>query len=84
MHLCAAGHPRIRLAEQKIDRQLPSIFDTLLEAKGRIERWRVEYNTIRPPSALGYRPAPETLQERKSNLAMLGWTSSPEDAEELT
>ncbi|OYZ14932.1 MAG: hypothetical protein B7Y39_17000, partial [Bdellovibrio sp. 28-41-41] len=26
------------------------------------ERWRVEYNTIRPHSSLGYRPpAPETL-----------------------
>jgi putative transposase len=32
------------------------IFDTLLEAKVLIERWRVEYNTIRPHSALGYRP----------------------------
>lgn len=61
------------------------IFDTLLEAKVLIERWRLEYNTIRPHSALGYRPpAPETIQERKSNLATLGWTSSPEDAEELT
>jgi putative transposase len=29
------------------------IFDTLLEAKVLIERWRVEYNTIRPHSALG-------------------------------
>lgn len=38
------------------------IFDTLLEAKVLIERWRVEYNTIRPHSALGYRPpAPEAL-----------------------
>ena len=61
------------------------IFDTLLEAKVLIERWRVEYNTIRPHSALGYRPpAPETLQERKSHLATLGWTSSPEHAVELT
>ena len=32
------------------------IFDTLLEAKVLIERWRCEYNTIRPHSALGYRP----------------------------
>jgi transposase InsO family protein len=32
------------------------IFDTLLEAKVLIERRRVEYNTIRPHSALGYRP----------------------------
>ncbi len=36
------------------------IFDTLLEAKVLIERWRREYNTIRPHSALGYLPpAPE-------------------------
>ena len=27
------------------------------------ERWRVHYNTIRPPSSLGYRPpAPESWQ----------------------
>ena len=39
------------------------IFDTLLEAKILIERWRREYNTIRPHSALGYRPpAPEAVQ----------------------
>ena len=38
-------------------------FDTLLEAKVLIERWRQHYNTIRPHSALGYRPpAPEPLQ----------------------
>ncbi len=41
------------------------LFDTLLEAKGLIERWRVEYNTIRPHSSLGYRPpAPEAIQLR--------------------
>ena len=35
-------------------------FDTLLEAKVLIERWRQHYNTVRPHSALGYRPpAPE-------------------------
>jgi putative transposase len=32
------------------------IFDTLLEAKVLVERWRREYNTIRPHSSLGYRP----------------------------
>ena len=32
------------------------IFDTLLEAKVLIERWRKEYNTIRPHRALGYIP----------------------------
>ena len=36
------------------------IFYTLREAKVLIERWRREYNTVRPHSALGYRPpAPE-------------------------
>jgi len=35
------------------------IFTSLWEAKVIIERWRVEYNTVRPHSALGYRsPAP--------------------------
>lgn len=35
---------------------------TLKEAKVVIERWRQDYNTIRPHSSLGYRPpAPETV-----------------------
>ena len=39
------------------------IFETLLEAKVLIERWRKEYNTFRPHSSLGYRPpAPEALK----------------------
>jgi putative transposase len=38
------------------------IFYTLTEAKVLIERWRQEYNTVRPHSSLGYRaPAPETI-----------------------
>ncbi len=38
------------------------LFYTLREAQVLIEQWRVHYNTIRPHSALGYRPpAPETL-----------------------
>jgi putative transposase len=38
-------------------------FDTLLEAKVLIERWRSDYNTRRPHSSLGYRPpAPEAIQ----------------------
>ena len=38
-------------------------FDTLLEAKTLIERWRHAYNTVRPHSAVGYRPpAPEARQ----------------------
>jgi putative transposase len=39
------------------------VFDTLLEAKVLIERWRVRYNTVRPHSSLGYRPpAPEAFR----------------------
>lgn len=61
------------------------VFDTLLEAKVLIERWREEYNTIRPHSSLGYKPpAPEARQPWKSNLATLGWTSMAEPTEELT
>jgi putative transposase len=38
------------------------IFYTLQEAQILIERWRREYNTVRPHSALGYRPpAPEAI-----------------------
>ena len=38
------------------------LFYTLREAQVLIEQWRIHYNTIRPHSALGYRPpAPETL-----------------------
>jgi putative transposase len=38
------------------------VFDTLLEAKVLIERFRVAYNTVRPHSSLGYRPpAPEAI-----------------------
>jgi len=38
------------------------IFYTLTEAKVLIERWRREYNTVRPHSSLGYMPpAPEVI-----------------------
>ena len=41
----------------------PEIFTTLMEAQILIERWRREYNQVRPHSALGYRPpAPESLE----------------------
>ncbi|MCP4249917.1 MAG: transposase [bacterium] len=33
-----------------------AIFYTLLEAEALIERWRLDYNRVRPHSALGYRP----------------------------
>ncbi len=49
-----------KLRDELLDREL---FDTLLEAKVLIERWRRHYNTIRPHSSLGYRPpAPEAIQ----------------------
>ena len=39
------------------------IFYTLKEAQILIECWRQEYNTMRPHSALGYKPpAPEAIQ----------------------
>lgn len=38
------------------------IFDTILETRVLVERYRWEYNTIRPHSSLKYRPpAPETI-----------------------
>jgi transposase InsO family protein len=42
-----------KLRDELLDRE---IFWTLTEATILIERWRREYNTIRPHSALGYRP----------------------------
>ena len=48
------------------------VFDTLFEAQVLIERWRQEYNTVRPHSSLGYRPpAPETIQPRWLNQQTL-------------
>jgi putative transposase len=42
-----------KLRDELLDRE---ILDTLQEAKVLIERWRREYNTIRPHSSLAYRP----------------------------
>jgi transposase InsO family protein len=50
------------------------IFYTLWEAKVIVERWRQEYNQIRPHSALGYRPpAPEAMVWP----GQLPWASDP-------
>ena len=39
------------------------IFDTLYETQVLVEHWRMEYNTRRPHSSLGYRPpAPEAFE----------------------
>jgi transposase InsO family protein len=49
-----------KLSDELLDCE---VFDTLLEAKVLIERWRVRYNTVRPHSSLGYRPpAPEAIR----------------------
>ena len=48
-----------KLRDELLNRE---IFDTLLEAKVLIDRWRQEYNYIRPHSSLGYRPpAPDAI-----------------------
>jgi len=48
-----------KLRDELLSRE---VFDTLLEAKVLVERWRREYNNIRPHSSLGYRPpAPEVI-----------------------
>ena len=42
------------------------IFYSLKEAQVVIEQWRVQYNTVRPHSALGYRPpAPQAILLKK-------------------
>lgn len=52
------------------------IFDTLYESQVLIERWRVNYNTIRPHSSLGYRPpAPEAMQPSWLNRPSLSHNS---------
>jgi putative transposase len=54
------------------------VFDTLLEARVLIERWRVRSNTVRPHRSLGYRPpAPEAIVPWTSALgaSFLGPTS---------
>lgn len=49
-----------KLRDELLNRE---IFYTLTEAQVLLERWRVHYNTIRPHSALGYRPpAPEAIE----------------------
>jgi transposase InsO family protein len=49
-----------KLSDELLDGE---IFDTLLEAKVLIERYRVRYSTVRPHSSLGYRPpAPEAIR----------------------
>lgn len=52
-----------KLGDELLKRE---VFYTLLEARVIIEAWRRHYNTIRPHSALGYRPpAPEAILPRR-------------------
>ena len=52
-----------KLRDELLDRE---IFYSLREAQVLVERWRQEYNRIRPHSALGYRPpAPEAVLPRR-------------------
>ncbi len=60
-----------KLRDELLDRE---IFYTVTEAKILIERWRREYNTVRPHSALGYRPpAPAAI----SPVSLNGLIMSP-------
>ena len=60
-----------KLRDELLDRE---IFYTLTEAKVLIERWRRQYNTVRPHSALGYRPpAPEAVRP----VSLGGFNMSP-------
>ena len=58
-----------KLRDELLNRE---VFDTLQEAKVLVERWRGEYNHIRPHSALGYRPpAPEvTIPADAINISL--------------
>jgi transposase InsO family protein len=48
------------------------IFYSLREAQIVIEQWRIEYNTHRPHSALGYRPpAPEAFRPPDSSTFLV-------------
>lgn len=58
-----------KLRDELLERE---IFDTLWEAKVLVERWRRDYNTVRPHSSLGYHPpAPEAVQAWSFRYAAL-------------
>ena len=70
-----------KLRDELLNRE---IFYTSREAQILIERWRQEYNTVRPHSALGSRPpAPEAIHAipRDPGYTMLRqdiWLDSPD------
>ncbi len=58
-----------KLRDELLNRE---IFYTLTEAKVLIERWRRQYNTVRPHSSLGYRPpAPAAIEPFEPGSATL-------------
>ena len=64
-----------KLRDELLDRE---IFDTLFEAKVLMDRWRREYNHIRPHSSLGYKPpAPEAVLPVDGNKSLLLFGSAP-------
>ena len=64
-----------KLRDELLNRE---VFDTVLEAKVLVERWRQEYNHIRPHSSLGYRPpAPEAMLHIHGAVDPLMFGSAP-------
>jgi putative transposase len=63
-----------KLRDELLNRE---IFYTLEEAKILIEKWRKEYNQVRPHSSLVYRPpAPETVQTNLLGTPILATLSA--------
>ena len=61
------------------------IFYTLKEAKVLIERWRDEYNFVRPHSSLGYRPpAPEAVLAGSGSATLRRTQQAPDASNQLT
>ncbi len=60
-----------KLGDELLDGE---IFYSLKEAQVLIERWRYHYNTVRPHSALGYRPpAPQAIAPKRTDPAFGSW-----------
>ena len=64
------------LRDERVARET---FYTLTEARGLLERWRREYNTIQPHSALGSRPpAPAAVRPVPTGSPQCRWALSEE------
>ncbi len=61
-----------KMRDEFLDRE---IFYTVKEAEILTEQWRIEYNTVRPHSALGYKPpAPRAVIVQNPQFQPLGLT----------